>query len=126
MHPWFNSLRQLVKCLTHGLTEVFQFLPVHPPVKGFTYICTGYPELDKVGSVGQSVLVTCEPGIGRRGGGQTYLDRGKNKGNSAKNCSGWCGVRDILREVHGVDGHIQRGDGIIFALDTRIHGRNSR
>ena len=41
LHYWPNLRRQPTHRLTHGLTEVVLFLPVHRPFKGSTYIGAG-------------------------------------------------------------------------------------
>ena len=37
----FNSRPQLIYRIPHGLTEVFQWPPVHPPVEGYADVGTG-------------------------------------------------------------------------------------
>ena len=63
MHPWFNSLRQLVYRLAYRLVEVIQFPSIHPPLKGFAYFGAGQPKLDVVDFVGHEFLIICEFGI---------------------------------------------------------------
>ena len=48
VYRWFNSRRQLVYCIAHGLAEVGQFLSVHSPVKRSADISAGQPELDVI------------------------------------------------------------------------------
>ena len=59
MHCWFGSRRQLMNRIGHGLADLVQFLPVHPPIEGSAYIGAGQPELDVIGLVGHGVLVAC-------------------------------------------------------------------
>ena len=40
-YRWFDSRRQLIYRLAHGLTEVIQLLSIHSPLKGSTDISTG-------------------------------------------------------------------------------------
>ena len=40
--------------------------------------------------------------------GRTYSDHGKDNTDRAKNSLGRCDARDLLREIHGLDGRIQR------------------
>jgi len=40
--------------------------------------------------------------------GRTYSDRGKNNTDGAKNNLGRCDARDLLRQIHGLDGRIQQ------------------
>ena len=37
----FNSRRQLIYRIAHGLAEVVEFLSIHSPVEGFTDIGAG-------------------------------------------------------------------------------------
>ena len=57
MHPWFNSLRQLVYRLAYRLAEVIQSPSIHSPVKGFAYVGADYPKLDVVDFVGHRFLI---------------------------------------------------------------------
>ena len=66
VHCRFNSRRQLIYRIANGLAKVIQFLPVHPPIEGFTDIGAGQPKLDVVLFVGQRVLVMCEHETSRR------------------------------------------------------------
>ena len=67
VHHWFNSRRQLIYRVAHGLVEVVQFLSTHSPFKSSTDIGTGQSEFDVIHFVSHRVLVMCEPGTSRRG-----------------------------------------------------------
>ena len=41
VYRWFDSRRQLIYRLAHGLTEVVQLLSIHSPLKGSADIRTG-------------------------------------------------------------------------------------
>jgi hypothetical protein len=81
----FDSRRQLIYRIAHGLAKVVQFLSVHSPVEGFADISTGQPKLDVVLFIGQRVLVMCEHGTSRHRGEETYPDHGEKDTNGAKN-----------------------------------------
>jgi len=38
---------------------------------------------------------------------KTHLDHGEKDANGAKSGLGWCDAREFLREIEGVDGHVQ-------------------
>ena len=67
---WFDSPRQLLDRLTHGPTEVVQFLSIHSSVKGFTYFGAGQPKLDIIGFVGHRILIIRELGTFHRRRGE--------------------------------------------------------
>ena len=71
MRDRYNSRRQLVDCLAHGVIEIVQPLPVQSPVERFTDVSTGQPEFDVVHLVGQIVL----------GAFQSIIDQQKPEGN---------------------------------------------
>ena len=62
----FNSRRQLIYRIAHGLAEVVRLLSIHSPVEGFTDISTGKPKFDVVLLIGHRVLTMCEPGTSHR------------------------------------------------------------
>ena len=39
--------------------------------------------------------------------GETYSDHRQKNTNGAKNGFGGCDARDLLREIHGLDGYVQ-------------------
>ena len=59
MRGWFDPRRQLSNRIRHGLADLVQSLPIHPPIEGFTYVGACQPELDVIGLVGHGVLVAC-------------------------------------------------------------------
>ena len=66
VYNWFNSHRQLVYRITHGLAEVVHLLSIHSPVQGRTNIGAEQPELDEIFFVGHGILPMCEPCMFRR------------------------------------------------------------
>ena len=61
--------------------------------------------------------------------GHTYLDHRQKGADGAKNGLGWRDARDLLREIHGLDGGVQQREDTIVpfrSLGIRIYGRNSR
>ena len=129
MHPWFNSLLQLVYRLAYRLAEVIQSPSIHPPVKGFAYIGAGYPKLDVVDFIGHRFLIACEFGMRSVTGKEekTYLDHCQENTGGAKNGLGWGCTRGLLGEIQGFDSHIQQSEGILLTFlsfgTLRIHGR---
>ena len=74
MHHRFDPRCQLRNRLAHGLAEVVQFPPIHPPIEGSAHIGAGYAELDVVGFIGHRFLDTREPEARhRRTGGRTLI-----------------------------------------------------
>jgi len=60
---------------------------------------------------------------------ETYLDHGEKDADGVKNGLGWCDARGLLREIQPIDGHIQRGEGVVPPLRSFglfRHGRNTR
>jgi hypothetical protein len=60
---------------------------------------------------------------------ETYSDHCQEGTDGTKRGLSWCDVDDVLREIYGVDGHIQRGESAIpplRSLRTCMHGRNWR
>jgi len=58
----------------------------------------------------------------------TYPDHGEKSTNGAKRSPGRRDVRDLLREIQGLDGHIQRGDDtVLTSPSSRVvsHGSKS-
>ena len=59
----------------------------------------------------------------------TYSYHSENDADRTTNGLGWCDAQNFLREVQGLDGGIERGDGIFFtflSLRVFIHSRNPR
>ena len=46
---------------------------------------------------------------------EMYLDHGKDDADGSTNSLGRCATQDILGDVQGVDGHVQRGENVIPA-----------
>jgi len=63
MYHWFDPRRQLIYRVTHGLTEIVQFLSVHPPIEGSADIGAVQPELDVFLFVDHRILDTREPEV---------------------------------------------------------------
>ena len=53
------------------------------------------------------VLVRREPGASGCSRVETYPNHCEEGTGGAKDCLGWCSVRDLLRGVRGFDCHIQ-------------------
>ena len=56
---------------------------------------------------------------------RTHPDHGEQDGDGAKGGLRWCDVRDILREIKAVDGHVQRGENpglVLWLLGFVGHG----
>jgi len=54
----------------------------------------------------------------------THSDHHKEDTDGAKNCLGWGDTRDLLREIRGLDGHVQRGENtapLLRSLRPDIH-----
>ena len=92
--------------IRHGTTELIQFLSVHSPIKGSTYVRTGQTKFDVVLFVGHRILAICEHGTFGPGREKTYLDHGEQDGDGAENGLGWGDARDLLRKIHGIYGYI--------------------
>jgi hypothetical protein len=59
--------------------------------------------------------------------GEIHSDHNENSTDGTKNGLGWCRARDLLREIHGLDGHIQQRESTVpSSLGIFIHGRKSR
>ena len=129
LHRWFNSRRQLIYRITHGLAEVVQFLPVHSPIKSSTDIGTGQPELDIILFIDHCVLAMCESRSSHRGKEKMYLDHCEKDANGAEDSLGWCDAGEFLREIQGIYGHIQRGGDTLLPLRSLgifCHGWKAR
>jgi len=59
---------------------------------------------------------------------ETYSDHCEKDADGAKSGLSWCDVRDLLRKIHDVDGHIQRGESSlpILGLGFGCHRRSAR
>ena len=55
-------------------------------------------------------LLPVSLGLPRATEEETHLEHCEENADGAKNSFGWCNTRDLLREIHGLDGHIQRGE----------------
>ena len=69
MYCLFDSRRQLVYRIAHGIAEVVWLFSIHSPVKGSTDISTGQPELDVILFVDHRVLTDRESGTHQRSRG---------------------------------------------------------
>ena len=47
---------------------------------------------------------------------ETHLDHREKDADGAKNGLGWCDTRDLLREIQGIDGHVQCGEDTVLRL----------
>jgi len=59
---------------------------------------------------------------------ETHSERCDEGADGAKNSLGWRDTRDLLCEVHGLDGHIQRGESPVppvRSLGLGFHGSES-
>ena len=54
----------------------------------------------------------------------TYPNHRQNNADRAKNGPGRCGAHRFLRKIHGLDGRVQQGEGIILTLGIRVHGES--
>ena len=58
-----------------------------------------------------------------------YLDHREKDADGSKSGLGWCDARDLLREIQGVDGHVEQGESTVpplRSLGFDCHGRNVR
>ena len=58
--------RQLIYRLVHRLTEIIEFLSIHPPVEGSADIGAAQPEFDVILFVDHRILDTCKSGVHHR------------------------------------------------------------
>ena len=128
MYRQLNSRCQLIYRIAHGLTELIQSPSVHPPVEGSTDVGTGQSDLDESSSLAiESWLrVRLEQLIV---GAETSSDHREENADGAENRLGWGDARDLLREIHGLDGHVQRGEGAftpLLSLGPGIHDSKAR
>lgn len=71
---WLNSRRQLIYRVTHGLTEIGQFLSIDPPVKRSADVSAVEPKFKEILLVSHRILDTCKFGADRhRRGGNVPL-----------------------------------------------------
>ena len=61
----FNSQRQPIYRIAHGLGELVRFLSVHAPVERLTDISAEQSKLSVIQVVNRRVLVRCEPKANR-------------------------------------------------------------
>jgi len=71
----------------------------------------------------------CELGTSDRRGVGTYSDYREEDANGVESCFNWGDTRDILRVIHGLDGHVQRGESVVpplrpFGID--IHSQKCK
>ena len=55
---------------------------------------------------------------------KTHSDHSENDADRTEGSLGWRRIRCILRDIHGIDGHIQGGKHVVlaFRLIVGIHG----
>jgi hypothetical protein len=59
--------------------------------------------------------------------GETHSDHNEDSTDGTKYGLGWCRARDLLREIHGLDGHVQQRESAVpTSLGIFIHGRKWR
>ena len=106
VHRWFNPRCQLPDCLGYGLTEVVQFLSVHPAPEGSTDVGAGQPEFDVIHLVYHRILDMFQSATINADQGEPYSDHSKNDADRSADGLGWRNAQDFLREVQALDGQI--------------------
>ena len=90
------------------MAELCHLSSLQPPVKGSTYICTSQSKVNIVIFVDLRILCPfISLWITKAGEGETHSDYCEDDADGAENGLGWRDTRDLLREVHGLDGHVQ-------------------